>query len=235
MTRKLLLAAAIAALPLSLFAQSTEPAPGVAPGWWLGGAVGAASVKSLAPAPSAGRDALAASVDLGYRFTPEWGVGMEFAAMVPVDGCADWECAGAPEAFSPTFTRITAFGELRPGGGGWSLRAGAGISRFCYSRHWSDSAWSFFDTLDLLLAAALDDDQYGETVGGSGAYRCDARMKALGGVVSVGYDWPVSRDKPVSVGMRLSAEAANFGSTRAIGLPAFQHRALMLTLHLNIN
>jgi hypothetical protein len=81
----------------------------------------------------------------------------------------------------------------------------------------------------------LDNDSDTETFGGSGGYRCDARMKALGGVVSVGYNWPVARGAPVAVGLRLTAEAANFGATQAIGLPAFRHRAVMLTLHLNIN
>jgi hypothetical protein len=231
MKKNLVLLAAMAALSTPVFAESEDQALR----WWLGAGVGVGSVKSLAPAPSTGRDAVAASVDLGYRLTPEWGLGMEFGALVPMNGCLDWQCADTPAAFAPSFTRIMAFGEFRPADSGWRFRAGAGVSRFCYSRHWSDSAWSIGDTLDLLLAAAFDDDQYGETVGGSGAYRCDARMKALGGVVSAGYDWSVSRDKPVSVGIRLSAEAANFGPTSAIGLPAFRHRALMLTLHMSIN
>jgi hypothetical protein len=231
MKKNLVLLAAMAALSAPVFAESDLHASG----WWLGAGMGVGSVKSLAPAPSTGRDAVAATIDLGYRFTPQWGLGMGFGALVPMDGCLDWQCADTPAAFAPSFTRITAFGEFRPRDSGWRFRAGAGVSRFCYSRHWSDSAWSIGDTLDLLLAAALDDDQYGETIGGSGAYRCDARMKALGGVLSVGYDWPASRHKPVAVGMRLSAEAANFGPTHAIGLPAFRHRALMLTLHMNIN
>jgi hypothetical protein len=231
MTKRRFLLAAILALSAPGFAENGERASG----WWLGAGMGVGSVKSLAPAPSTGRDAVAASFDLGYRVTPQWGLGMEFGALVPMDGCLDWQCADTPAAFAPSFTRITGFGEFRPGDGGWRFRAGAGVSRFCYSRHWSSSAWSIGDTLDLLLAAALDDDQFGETIGGSGAYRCDARMKALGGVLSVGYDWPVARASPVSVGMRLSAEAANFGPTRALGLPAFRHRTLMLTLQLNIN
>jgi hypothetical protein len=229
--KRTLLLNAVLAICAPVFAQSSEPAPGL----WLGAGLGAASVKSMYPAPSAGRDALAASADLGYRFTPHWGLGMEFAAVVPVDGCADWQCAGSPAVFAPTFTRITAFGEFRPGHSGWRLRAGAGASRFCYSRHWSDSAWSIGDTLGLLLTAALDGDVDEGSDSGSGAYRCDARMRALGGVVSVGYDWPVSANRPITAGLRLTAEAANFGATPAIGLPAFRHRAVMLTLHVNIN
>jgi hypothetical protein len=231
MRKKMVLLAAIAAVSAPVFAENGDDAAG----WWLGAGMGVGSLKSLAPAPSAGRDAVAASFDLGYHLTPQWGLGMEFAALVPMDGCLDWQCAATPASFAPSFTRITGFGEYRPDDSGWRIRAGAGVSRFCYSRHWSSSAWSIGDTLDLLLAAALDDDQYGETLGGSGAYRCDARMKALGGVLSVGYDWPVSPNRPVSVGLRLSAEAANFGPTPALGLPAFRHRALMMTLHLNIN
>jgi hypothetical protein len=230
MNMKAVLLAAMVALSGPVFAQEDDPAQG----WWLGVGVGASSVKSLVPAPSAGRDALVASIDLGYRVTPQWGLGLEFGAVVPVDGCKDWQCAGTPAAFAPSFTHTMAFGEFRPRDSGWRIRAGAGLSRFCYSRHWSSSAWSFGDTLDVLLAVALDGDA-DETFGGGGAWRCDARMKALGGAVSVGYDWPVAEGEPVSVGLRLSAEAANFGPTPAIGLPGFKHRALMLTLHLNIN
>jgi hypothetical protein len=203
--------------------------------WWLGAGLGGASVNSLAPAPSAGRHALAASVDFGYRLTPQWGLGFEFGAVAPVAGCKDWACAGTASAFAPNFTRLFAFSEFRPRDSGWRFRAGAGASRFCFSRHWSDSAWGWGDTFDVILSAMLDNDSDTETFGGSGGWRCDARMKALGGAVSVGYDWPVSRGAPVAVGLRLSAEAANFGATPAIGLPGFRHRAVMLTLHLNIN
>jgi len=69
----------------------------------------------------------------------------------------------------------------------------------------------------------LNGDSGNETVGGSGGYRCDARMNALGGVVSVGYDWPVAANAPLSMGLRLSAETADFRDTPAIGLPAFRH------------
>jgi hypothetical protein len=231
MSKKLVLLAAVAALSAPVFAQADE---GRLSAWWLGGSLGMGAMKSRPPAPSAGRDALDASVEFGYRLTPQWGAGFEFGALVPVNGCADWQCAGTAAAFAPRFTRLMAFGEFRPRASAWRLRAGAGLSRFCYSRHWSDSAWSIVDTLDVLLVAMLD-DELDETLTGSGAWRCDARIKALGGIVSVGYDWPVSPGHPVSVGLRLSAEAADFGPTRAIGLPAFRHRAVMLSLHLNIN
>ncbi len=213
---------------------AVAPAQEISQRWWLGAGIGGADVRSLAPAPSAGRRAVAASVDFGYRLTPQWGLGFEFGTTVPVDGCADWQCAGTADRFAPAFTRMLAFGEFRPRDSGLSLRAGAGVSRFCYSRHWSGSAWSWGDTLGALLTGLLEDEP-DVTTDGSGAYRCDARMKALGGAVSLGYDWPVRAGAPVSVGLRLTAEAAGFGATPAIDLPAFHHRALMLTLHLSIN
>jgi hypothetical protein len=203
--------------------------------WWLSVGAGGADVRSLSPAPSAGRGGVAASIDFGYRFTPQWGLGFEFGAVAPTSGCPDWECAGTVAEFAPSFTRMFAFGEFRPRDTGWRFRAGAGVSRFCHHRYWSSSAWSWGDTLDVMLSGLLDVGPEYETYGGSGAWRCDARVNALGGAVSMGYDWPVAEGSPVSVGVRLSAEAANFDATPSIGLPAFRHRALMLTLHLNIN
>ncbi len=187
--------------------------------WWVSGGLGGASFSTPVPAPSARRKAIAASIDFGYRLTPELGLGLEFGTTVPVDGCAGWECAGSAAEFAPAFTRMFAFGEFRPRDSGWRFRAGAGVSRFCYSRHWSDSAWGWGDTLDVMLTTLLEDDPV-DTFGGSGGYRCDARMKALGGAVSMGYDWPVKDGAPLSVGLRLTAEAANFGRTPVIDLPA---------------
>lgn len=193
------------------------------------------SVKSAARAPSAGRDTLAASIELGYRLTPQLGIGLEYGGLIPVDGCATWNCSAGAADFAPRFTRFMAFGEFRPGHGGLRLRAGVGVSRFCYSSRWSDNGWSFGDTVELLLSVFVDDYTDSDDFTGNGGYRCDARMNALGGVVSLGYDWPVAADAPVAVGIRLSAEAANFGSTHSIALPAFRHRAVTLSLHLNIN
>ncbi len=203
--------------------------------WWLSVGAGGADVRTLSPAPSAGRNAVAASIDFGYRLTPQWGLGFEFGAVVPTSGCPDWECASSVAEFAPSFTRMFAFGEYRPRNSGLRFRAGAGVSRFCHHRYWSASAWSWADTVDVMLSGLLDVGPEYETFGGSGAWRCDARRNALGGAVSMGYDWPVAEGAPVSMGVRLSAEAANFAATPAIGLPAFRHRALMLTLHLNIN
>jgi hypothetical protein len=204
-----------------------------APHWWLGAGVGGASVRSLVPAPSADRGAFAASVDFGFRFTPQVGLGLEFGATAPTDGCSASECAVNAAEFAPTFTRMFAFGEFRPRESGWRLRAGAGLSRFCIHSHWSDNAWGWADTFDLALLLLNDDRIY--DLGGSGGYRCDGRKKALGGMLSVGYDWRVSANAPLSMGLRLSGEAANFDADPSIGLPAFRHRAVMMTLHLNIN
>jgi hypothetical protein len=205
-----------------------------APRLWLGVGVGGAAVQSLAPAPSAGEDALNLSIDVGYRFTPQWGVGLEFGAVLPANGCPDWQCPVNSAEFAPSFTRILAFGEFRPRQSGWRFRAGAGLSRFCYRSHWSDTAWSWVDTVDFALQLLGDDAISNETVG-SGGHRCDARMNALGGTVSAGYDWPVRPESPVAMGLQLGVEAANFGANPASDLPAFRHRAVTLLLRLDIN
>ena len=202
--------------------------------WWLSLGLGGAAVGSRTPAPSAGRGAVAASLDFGFRITPKWGLGLELGAVSPVDGCSNWDCAGTSAQFAPDFTRIHVFSEYRLRESGWRFRAGLGVSRFCYRSHWSDSAWTWGDTLNTALIL-LDGNPPEGTISGSGGYRCDARQNALGGVVSVGYDWPVTTQAPVSMGLRLSAEAAGFQDTPAIGLPAFRHRAVMLTLHLKVN
>jgi hypothetical protein len=203
----------------------------ILPGPWLSVGVGGATVKSLAPSPAAGLEGVAGSIEVGYRFTPEWGVGLDFGAIAPVGGCAYWDCASPPQEFAPNFTRVFAFGEFRPRDSGWRFRASAGVSRFCYSRYWSDSAWNWGDFAMMLL----DEDYLADTIGGSGAYRCDGRTRAMGGSLMVGYDWAVTPKAPVSIGVRLTAEAANFGATDQIGVPAFRHRAVTLSLHLNLN
>ena len=207
---------------------------GAQAGWWLGAGLGGARVRSLGPAPAAGRAAMDASLDFGYRFNRQLGLGFELGTLVPAGGCRDWNCAASPAQFAPTFTRMQAFGELRPPDGRWYVRAGVGVSKFCYSHRWSDSGWSWADSVHLALLW-LADEPVDETISGTGATRCDARARAAGGTVAVGYDWPVSPRSPVSVGMRLSAEAANFGATPAIGVPAFRHRAVMLSLRVSVN
>jgi hypothetical protein len=53
--------------------------------------------------------------------------------------------------------------------------------------------------------------------------------------VSIGYDWRVERNSPLHMGVRLSAEGANYSATRSIGVPKFRHRAVMLTLQMLVN
>ena len=202
-------------------------------GLWLGADLGTGGVSSSAPAPSADRQGLAASLDLGYHVTPNWGLGVELGTLLPTSGCADWPCRDPNAKFSPGFSRSLAFTEFRPRGSHWRLRAGAGESRFCYSRHWSNSAWSLGDTLNVVLVVVFDEQTDVGDYSGSGAYVCDRKASALAFSASLGYDWAPS-DSPVSVGWRLSTEGANFHSTPA-GMPAFHHRAVMLTLHLAIN
>lgn len=213
-------------------ARAQEDYSSTAP-WWLDVGAGGASVGTPASAPAPNRNGLAASLDFGFRVTPQWGLGLEFGAVAPSRGCAAWQCEVTSPDFAPAFTRMFGFSEFRPGNGGWRLRAGAGLSRYCYSAHWSESAWSWADTVDFALLL-LGDGPLDGRIGGSGGYVCDGHKNALGGMVSVGYDWRVSTQAPVSMGVRLSAEAADF-SAGPIGLPAFRHRAVMLTLHLKID
>jgi hypothetical protein len=230
-----LLFALIAAASTPAFAQQTyaEDQEFLRNRWWLSAGLGGGSVNSRAPAPAAQRSAFAANIDFGYRLSPQLGLGFDAGVVVPGDGCAQWECAASPAEFAPHFTHMRVFAEYRPLHSGWRFRAGAGAARFCYRSHWSESAWSWVDTVGAVLALLVDDYASNETVGGgSGAYRCDARNAAFSGAVSAGYDWPASG--PVSMGLRLTAEAANFRTTPVIGLPAFRHRAVMLTLHVNV-
>jgi hypothetical protein len=202
--------------------------------WWVDVGVGGATIESPVAAPATDRGGLAASLDFGFRFTPHWGLGLEFGAVAPSHGCAAWQCEVSAPEFAPAFTRIFAVSEFRPGRSGWRLRAGAGVSRYCYRAHWSESAWSWTDTVDMALLL-LGDGPLDGRIGGSGGYLCDAHKNALGGTVSVGYDWRVSTRAPVSMGLRLSAEAAGFSAEGPVGLPAFRHRAIMLTLHLKLD
>jgi hypothetical protein len=226
----MLIAATLVAGPV--LAQNYEESE-VAP-WWVDVGVGGANLRSPYATSTNDRGGLAASLDFGVRLTPQWGLGLEFGAVAPSHGCAAWECGVTSPDFAPAFTRMFAVSEFRPGRGGLRLRAGAGVSRYCYSAHWSDSAWSWADTLDVALLL-LGDGPLDGRIGGSGGYVCDAHKNALGGMVSMGYDWRVSRSAPVSMGIRLSAEVANFSAEAPQGLPEFKHRAVMLTLHLKFD
>lgn len=225
-----LLAVLVLALPLPSLAQASagQGDEAIAP-YWIGMGLGGGSVRSLAPAPSAGRDVLAAHFEVGYRIHRDWGVGLELGAIVPFSGCAQWDCDSAPSGFAPNFSRISGFAEYRPRQSGWRLRAGVGMSRFCYQSHWEGNAWSWVDTVAAVL---FDDDIPGGD--GTGAWRCDASRRALGGSVSVGHDWPLARTG-ATLGLRLAAEAADFDGTSAVGMPAFRHRAVTMTLHLTLH
>lgn len=193
---------------------------------WLGVGLGHGSFRSLQPAPSAGRQALVASIEVGHRLNRDWGAGLEMSGLLPFTGCNQWDCSDSPAGFAPNFGRFSAFAEYRPGRTGLRLRAGLGMSRFCYRSHWSDTAWSWLDTLVLLT---LDEDHdYG-----TGAMRCDAAQRSLGGSVSVSYDWALQRT-PATLGLRLSAEAANFKGEPDVNMPSFRHRAVMLSLHFTL-
>lgn len=198
---------------------------------WVGVGLGGGKVKSLAPAPAAGSGLVSASVEIGYRLQPNWGFGMELGAIGPTSGCEEWNCGASPESFAPNFSRVIAFGEFRPNYSGLRIRAGFGMSRFCHERHWDSNGWSPFD-----FVMALIDDNYLLTAdGGSGAWRCDAARHALGGSVSIGYDWRVGGDSPLLMGVRLSAEGANYSNSRNIDVPKFRHRAVMLSLQMQLN
>jgi hypothetical protein len=227
-----LLCLALFTLPVVAVAQhapdpwSSDPSQRL----WVGAGIGAGTVRSLAPSPAAGRGAMAASFEIGYHLAPDWGMGLELGTVAPVSGCREWACGKVSSEFAPSFGHLLAFGEFRPRDSGLRLRAAIGVSRFCYQRHWSEDAWSMWDTFMVII----DEDYLDEEDGGSGAWRCDASRKALGGSVSVGYEWQTP-DAPVSLGVRLSAETARFIGSPATGMPAFRHRAVMLTLHLSVN
>lgn len=218
----LILSAALLAGVLPAAAQNASSQHDAAP-VWLGVGLGHGTFRSLDPAPSAGREGLVASLEFGYRLNRDFGVGLEVSGLLPFSGCSQWECGENRADFAPDFSRFSAFAEYRPGRTGLRLRAGLGMSRFCYRSHWSDSAWSWFDALMVVL---VDEDHDF----GSGAMRCDAAQRALGGSVSVSYDWALKR-APATMGVRLSAEAANYKGEPRVDMPAFRHRAVMMSLH----
>lgn len=227
----LLAALCMLAAPFPALAQGAAPSGDeLFEPYWFGVGLGGGTVRSLAPAPSAGRNVLAVNMELGYRFRADWGVGLEFGAIVPFTGCAQWDCDRGAAGFAPNFSRFSGFAEYRPRHSGWRLRAGMGVSRFCYRSYWSDNAWSWIDTLGVLLL----DDYLDDMETGSGAWRCDAARRALGGSVSAGYDWPLSHTS-ATMGLRLAVEAADFDGTPKVGMPAFRHRAVTMTLHLTLH
>jgi hypothetical protein len=137
----------------------------------------------------------------------------------------------AGKNFAPDFTRWFLIGEYRPPGAdrGWRLRAGVGVSNMCY-RHYktTQSAWERF--IEYLL---FDDEDYYDYSADRTYWSCKS-LSALGGSVSVGYQWEL-KDTRTSVGLQLRGEAANYAASTTAGTPAFRHRALMLQVQFNIN
>jgi hypothetical protein len=203
------------------YASYDDPADA---GWWLGVGLGTGSITSAAPAPSAKRDGFAANLDLGYRLTPTWGLGFEIGVVAPTSGCGASHCAPNDPDFAPNFAHWFVVSEWRPGNAGWRLRASAGLSTMCYDHYYSDTGWGTF--WNVVLFGDLQ-------VGSVGSTRC-RNLSALGGALSVGYQWPLG-DSGTSMGLQLRGEAANFAASSQAGLPAFHHRALVLLLQLNVN
>jgi hypothetical protein len=197
-------------------------------GYWLSVGLGGGTVKSAAPAPSAGRDAFGASIDTGIRFTPAWGIGLEYGIVAPGSGCGGHHCSPSEPEFAPDFTRWFLIGEYRPPNDRrLRLRVGVGVSNMCYSHYRAEgaSAWQEF------LEAVLFDDYDVDTEGTH--WSCKS-LSALGGSVSLGYQWELE-DTHSSIGLQLRAEGANFAASSKAGTPAFRHRAVMLQVQFNIN
>jgi hypothetical protein len=201
-------------------------------GYWLSVGMGGGKVNSLAPAPSAGRDAFGASVEAGIRLTPEWGIGLEYGIVAPNSGCGGHHCTPSEPDFAPNFTRGFLIGEYRPPHDrGLRLRAGVGVSNMCYRHYRTEgSAWgAFLEFLEVVLS-----DDHGHDHDSDGPHWSCKSLSALGGSVSVGYQWEIERSN-TSIGLQLRAEAANFAASNKAGTPAFRHRAVMLQIQLNIN
>jgi hypothetical protein len=129
--------------------------------------------------------------------------------------------------FAPNFTHWFLVAENRPLER-LRLRAGVGVSGMCYSFHETRSS-DFERFLEYLFFG--DDDSYYD---GSTHWECKSSLKALGGSVSIGYQWPLP-DPGSSIGLQLRGEAANFAASSTAGTPAFRHRAVTLQIQLNIN
>jgi hypothetical protein len=99
----------------------------------------------------------------------------------------------------------------------------------CYSYYKTEgSGWEeFLEFLEVVLFDDHDDDSSGPH------WNCKS-LSALGGSVSVGYQWEIEHSR-TSIGVQLRAEAANFAASNKAGTPAFRHRAVMLQIQLNLN
>jgi hypothetical protein len=197
---------------------------------WLGVGIGGGTINSAAPAPSADHDAFSFTVDGGYRITPQWGLGLEFGMVTPNGGCGGHHCSSDSPDFAPDFSHWFLVGEHRPGDSGLRLRAGIGVTSMCY-RYYRTRSSSFERFLEALLF--YDEDEYYYYDDDRTHWDCKS-LQALGGSVSVGYQWPFP-DARSSVGLQLRLEAANFAASATAHTPAFHHRAVTLQLQMNIN
>ncbi len=202
-------------------------------GYWLSMGIGGGKVGSTATAPSAGRDAIDFSVDTGIRLTPRWGIGLEYGIVAANSGCGGHHCTPSAPDFAPDFTRLFLIGEYRPPHDrGLRLRAGVGVSNMCYSYYKADGSSAWEDFLEFLAIVLSDDYHYDRDHDGT-HWSCKS-LSALGGSVSVGYQWQIARSN-TSVGLQLRAEAANFAASSKAGTAAFHHRAAMLQVQLSFN
>lgn len=196
--------------------------------YWLSVGIGGGAVTSTSRAPSAKRDAFGASIDAGIRFTPHWGIGLEYGVVAPVSGCGEHHCSPSEPEFAPDFTRWFLIGEYRPPGNrGLRLRAGVGVSSMCYDHYRAEGASAWEEFLEAVLLDDYDVDS-------DGSHWACRSLSALGGSVSLGYQWEL-KDTHGSIGLQLRAEGANFAASNKAGTPAFRHRAVMMQVQFNIN
>jgi hypothetical protein len=194
--------------------------------FWLGVGIGGGRVNSDAPAPSAGHDTFAFTIDAGMRITPQWGIGLEYGRIAPGGGCGGHRCTPADHDFAPDFSHWFLLAEHRSGeDGAMRLRAGLGISGMCYHFYKTGNA-SFWE---VLLAVVIAD----ESDATIRHWECDS-LHALGASVSLGYQWALP-DSGSSIGLQLRGEAANFKASSSAGTPKFRHRAVTVQIQLNLN
>jgi len=196
-----------------------DPEPPV----WVGMGLGTGKVVSAAPAPSADHHGFVFSLDVGYRFNPQLGLGLEFGVIAPYHGCHRLGCTATSTDFAPGFHHWFAIGEFRPSNTGWRLRAGAGISTMCYEYYKSRES-AFEKLINVFL---------GGDVSTNYSISCNS-LKAFGAGASIGYQWPVGRAAG-SVGVQLRGETAKYAASAKAGTSAFRHRGVALQLQLNFN
>jgi hypothetical protein len=194
--------------------------------FWAGIGFGGGSITSDGLAPSGGRDVFTGNIEIGYRISRQFGLGVEYGLIVPTSGCRGMGCSPSKPEFAPDFSRWFLMGEYRPHDGGLRLRASAGVSTMCY-RYYKGrrSTWDRF--WDAVLFGNDGDDLSNDT-----SRRCKS-LQALGAAVSVGYQW--SLEDRGSLGLQLRGEAANYDASARAGTPDFKHRAAMMQLQFSFN